>query len=107
MAQTTMDYSKPNCQTSKCNLDDLDNHKLEEDDRTKSSRKLIRAVVFCVVFMIVEVIGGTLSNSLAILTNAAHLLSDIAGFAIAIFAIGHPDGKPLHTKVLVFIKVSN
>ncbi|CAK9215591.1 unnamed protein product [Sphagnum troendelagicum] len=37
--------------------------------------------------MIVEVIGGTLSNSLAILTDAAHLLSDIAGFAIAIFAI--------------------
>ncbi|CAM6046042.1 unnamed protein product [Sphagnum compactum] len=40
--------------------------------------------------MAVEVAGGILANSLAILTDAAHLLSDIAGFAISLLAIWAP-----------------
>lgn len=46
--------------------------------------------------MAVEVIGGYLSGSLAILTDAAHLLSDMAGFFISLFAIwlaGFPPSK--------------
>jgi zinc transporter 2 len=39
------------------------------------------------MFMIVEIIGGIMSGSLAILTDAAHLLSDLAGFAISIVAL--------------------
>ena len=31
--------------------------------------------------------GGYLSNSLAIVTDAAHLLSDFAGFMISLFAL--------------------
>lgn len=38
------------------------------------------------VFCVVEVIGGLWSNSLAILTDASHLLTDIAGFVIALIA---------------------
>jgi zinc transporter 2 len=34
-----------------------------------------------------EVVGGIYAHSLAILTDAAHLLSDLAGFLISIFAI--------------------
>ena len=41
----------------------------------------------CFVFMIVEIVGGIMAHSLAILTDAAHLFSDIAGFLISIFAI--------------------
>jgi zinc transporter 2 len=37
--------------------------------------------------MMLEVAGGIFANSLAILTDAAHLLSDVAGFAISLFAI--------------------
>jgi zinc transporter 2 len=37
--------------------------------------------------MILEIIGGFWANSLAIMTDAAHLLSDIAGFLISITAI--------------------
>lgn len=37
--------------------------------------------------MIVEVIGGYLSNSVAIMTDAAHMFSDVAGFLISILAI--------------------
>jgi zinc transporter 2 len=37
--------------------------------------------------MIVEVIGGVASGSLAILTDAAHMLSDVGGFLISMFSI--------------------
>ncbi|CAI0394212.1 unnamed protein product [Linum tenue] len=50
-------------------------------------RKLLMAVGFCVVFMAVEVAGGIKANSLAILTDAAHLLTDVAAFAISLFSL--------------------
>jgi len=37
--------------------------------------------------MITELIGGILANSLAIMTDAAHLFSDLSAFIISIFAI--------------------
>lgn len=37
--------------------------------------------------MVVEVVGGYLANSLAIMTDAAHLMSDLAGFIISINAL--------------------
>jgi zinc transporter 2 len=37
--------------------------------------------------MIGEIIGGYISGSLAIITDAAHMLSDVAGFLISYFAI--------------------
>ena len=36
--------------------------------------------------MIVEVAGGIYAHSLAIVTDAAHLLSDVSGFAVSAFA---------------------
>ena len=40
-----------------------------------------------VVFMLVEIVGGVLSNSIAILTDAAHQMSDVAGFGISFLAV--------------------
>jgi zinc transporter 2 len=37
--------------------------------------------------MIVEIVGGAFSNSLAILTDAAHMLSDVTGFIISMISI--------------------
>ena len=45
------------------------------DFNFRARRKLILASVLCLVFMICEVVGGVLSNSLAIATDAAHLLT--------------------------------
>jgi len=53
----------------------------------KARRKLIIASILCIVFMIVEVVGGVLSRSLAIATDAAHLLTDLASFMISLFSI--------------------
>ena len=37
--------------------------------------------------MITEFVGGYISNSLAIMTDAAHMFSDVAGFMISFFSI--------------------
>ena len=49
--------------------------------------KMIIVSVICMVFMFAEVIGGYLANSLAIMTDAAHLFSDLSSFMISIFSI--------------------
>jgi len=53
----------------------------------KASKKLIKAMIVCGIFMVVEVIGGLLANSIAIMSDAAHMLSDFSGFTISLFAI--------------------
>ena len=53
----------------------------------KARRKLVIATVLCLFFMIVEIVGGVYANSLAIATDAAHLLTDLASFLISLFAI--------------------
>ena len=45
--------------------------------------KIISTV--CCSFMIIEFICGYLAGSLAIMSDATHLLSDLAGFLISLF----------------------
>ena len=44
------------------------------------------AVALATVFMVVEIVGGIYAHSLAIITDAAHLFSDVSGFAVALLA---------------------
>ncbi|KAL1492955.1 hypothetical protein ABEB36_011112 [Hypothenemus hampei] len=53
----------------------------------KARKKLIIASILCVIFMIAEIVGGYISNSLAIASDAAHLLTDFAGFMISLFSL--------------------
>ncbi|XP_043244704.1 zinc transporter 2-like isoform X1 [Amphibalanus amphitrite] len=50
-------------------------------------RKLMIASALCLLFMVAEIIGGYLSNSIAIATDAAHLLADFASFMISLFSL--------------------
>lgn len=45
------------------------------------------------VYMLAEVIGGVVTNSLALLADAGHMLTDVFGLALALFAIWFA-GKP-------------
>jgi Co/Zn/Cd efflux system component len=86
----------------------------------KARRRLIAASCLCALFMTAEVcvrlrfpefaltspslflqiVGGIYANSLAVLTDAAHLLSDLAGFLISIFALWLASIEP--TSVMSF-----
>ncbi|KAF7843810.1 metal tolerance protein 1-like isoform X1 [Senna tora] len=75
------------CGEAPCGFADSVSISKDSKERSTSMRKLLMAVVLCVIFMSVEVVGGIKANSLAILTDAAHLLSDVAAFAISLFSL--------------------
>ena len=72
----------------------LDNHfsnskfrdKLKQENKVAMFKlKIISSV--CCSFMIIEFICGYLAGSLAIMSDATHLLSDLAGFLISLFSL--------------------
>ena len=58
----------------------------EVQRRDSVLRRLKLAATLCLVFLLVEAVGGWLAGSLAILSDAAHLLADLAAFLVAIGA---------------------
>ena len=62
----------------------VDIYKMQQNEAIK---KLTWVCVICTFFMIIEIIGGYLANSIAIMSDAAHLLSDLLGFIISIISI--------------------
>ena len=79
------DTAGPHCHT-KSNEGDV--HEMDEVVMNKKARNaLIGASIACVIFVGVEVAGGVLANSLAIATDAAHLLTDVASFMVSLFAL--------------------
>jgi cobalt-zinc-cadmium efflux system protein len=52
----------------------------------QNRRALQITFVLTSVYFVVEVIGGILTNSLALLADAAHMLTDVGGLALALFA---------------------
>ncbi|XP_004926183.2 proton-coupled zinc antiporter SLC30A2 isoform X1 [Bombyx mori] len=48
--------------------------------------QLLTALVLCAFFMVCELIGGYLAGSLSVMSDAAHMLSDCGGFALALLA---------------------
>lgn len=63
-------------------------------DPSSNQRRLLLALFLCAIFMVVEFIGGYLCGSLAIMTDAAHLLSDIAGFTVSLVALTFSKKSP-------------
>ena len=52
-----------------------------------NAKKLSIALVFTTIFLVVEVIAGLITESLALLSDAAHMFTDAAALAIALIAI--------------------
>ncbi|RZF42037.1 hypothetical protein LSTR_LSTR006630 [Laodelphax striatellus] len=62
--------------------------------------KLMSVAATCLLFMAIEIIGGHLAGSIAIMGDAAHLFSDFISFVISLFAIWIGQQNP--TKHLTF-----
>jgi zinc transporter 2 len=79
----------PSSETNKIYSEKINSEKLSSQDHKALSnlRKLYISIGICALFMTAEIIGGIISGSLAILTDAAHILSDILGFGISVISI--------------------
>ncbi|XP_078386335.1 putative proton-coupled zinc antiporter SLC30A4 [Cetorhinus maximus] len=74
----------------KCNSC-IQNSELVRKRRVK--RKLWIAVTLYTLFTIGELVGGCISNSLAIMTDAVHMLADVLGIVASLVAL-YLSGKP-------------
>jgi cobalt-zinc-cadmium efflux system protein len=54
---------------------------------TNNKKALFWAFLLIATFMVVEVIGGVITNSLALLSDAGHMLSDAAALGLSLFAM--------------------
>nr|KYP37122.1 Metal tolerance protein B [Cajanus cajan] len=73
--------------SSVCSFSRHENSVVASKESSKSAKKLSGLIVFYTIVMVVEIIGGLKAHSLAVISDAAHLLSDIAGFSISLFAV--------------------
>ncbi|XP_014137240.2 proton-coupled zinc antiporter SLC30A8 [Falco cherrug] len=73
-------------------------------EQQRARRKLCVASVICVFFMIAEITGeyicGQIAGSLAVITDAAHILVDLTSFLISLFSLWLASKPP--TKQLTF-----
>lgn len=81
--------SMQNISNYKCDFGcHFDKKTQEEIEKAKKARKkLLMASAFCVLFMIAELIGGFMAQSIALMSDALHLLSDCGGLMISVVAL--------------------
>lgn len=73
-------------------------HKHDSPHSRGSNRRRLAAVLaLTLVYMLAEVIGGFVTNSLALLSDAGHMLADVASLVLALFAIGFAT-RPVNPK---------
>ncbi|EFO21318.1 cation diffusion facilitator family transporter containing protein [Loa loa] len=77
----------------------------DRNNKTNTNTKKVEQSLYAVsavtiVFIIIEFLGGYFANSLAIMTDAGHMVSDLLSFCVAIIAIKLAQRKP--TKRLPF-----
>ncbi len=69
------------------NADHQQTHDHDHGHRSASRRSLSISLALITVYMVVEVVGGLVSGSLALLADAGHMLTDAAAIGLALLAI--------------------
>ncbi|XP_010174577.1 zinc transporter 8 [Antrostomus carolinensis] len=75
-------------------------HENRKKEQHQARRKLCVASVICIFFMIAEITGEYIAGSLAVITDAAHILVDLTSFLISLFSLWLSSKPP--TKQLTF-----
>jgi cobalt-zinc-cadmium efflux system protein len=79
--------------TDKHAQEEHENHSHGTNLRAVSRQRLWWAMAIILVFLLVEVVGGLITGSLALLADAGHMLTDLLALAMAIF-VGHLAERP-------------
>ncbi len=65
--------------------DHAHDHHAHDHSHDVGTRRLAIALTITAIFLVAEVVGGWLSNSLALLADAAHMLTDVGALALSLF----------------------
>jgi cobalt-zinc-cadmium efflux system protein len=69
-----------------------------------NKRNLVRALSITACWFLVELIGGFYANSLALLADAAHMLTDLAALGLSIFALQIAERPATHEKTYGYLR---
>ena len=72
---------------------------------SSSQRKLLIVLSITAVVMIAEIIGGLLANSLALLSDAGHMLTDILALGLSVVAMRFAQKPPTASKTFGFYRL--
>ncbi len=83
------------------------NQPMKSDDRAylSTQRNLLIVLSILALVMVAEIIGGLLANSLALLSDAGHMLTDILALGLTIFAMRFAQKPPTASKTFGFYRV--
>ncbi len=71
---------------------------------SKQKRALVFVLVLTFLFMIVEAVAGFYTESLALLSDAGHMLTDVFALSLAFFAIWFAEKPPTSAKTFGFYR---
>ncbi len=83
---------------------DHSGHDHHDELRFASRRSLIIGLVLISTYMFVEIVGGLLSGSLALLADAGHMATDAAAIALALLAMWLADKGPTAERTFGFYR---
>jgi len=80
---------------------------IKSDDQSHSSTQSRMLIVLSITFvvMIAEIIGGLLANSLALLSDAGHMLTDMLALGLSIIAMRFAQKPPTASKTFGFYRL--
>src|SRR5262245_11861070 len=83
----------------------LPHHHDHRHRRAANRRRLALALLLAAGYMVAEVVGGLLTNSLALLADAGHMLSDVAALGLSLFAVWIAERPPTPRRTYGFYRV--
>ena len=79
--------------------------KSRDGEYSSNQRNLFIVLLVTTVIMLVEVAGGILANSLALLSDAGHMLTDVLALGLSLLAMGFARRSPTRSKTYGFYRL--
>jgi len=73
--------------------------------REVGRRRLVFVLGLTAAFMLVELVGGLMANSLALMADAGHMLSDVAALGLSVFALAMARRPPTPGKSYGYLRI--
>ncbi len=68
----------------------------KKTDNSKNYCKLIVVILISFVFIGGEIVGGVVSHSISVISDATHLITDLVGFLVSFIFLYYSDKKSNH-----------
>ncbi len=79
-------------------------HSAQHSNKLNGKKQLTLALSITASWFVIELIGGLYANSLALLADAAHMLTDLAALGLSLFALKISTRPATHSKTFGYLR---